>query len=91
MTPEQITRLLDVLERIASKSQSYTLTGAADWPLLLAIGFVVMALVGFMWRDLRETMQSNKVSAEKDIDNIWNGMRDCKADCCDRARVNRGG
>ncbi len=39
MTPDQISRLLDALERIASKSHAYTITGAADWPILVVIGF----------------------------------------------------
>jgi len=39
---------------------SYTLTGAADWPMFMAMGSFIgvlialmIAMVGFMWHDLR--------------------------------------
>ncbi len=101
MNSEQISRLLDLLEQIASKNQAYTLTGASDWPILGGVGFVFCVMVGAMWNDQRAGRKEDKADlllaikdvktdGKSDIDNIWAGIRDCKADCCDRLRVGTG-
>ena len=88
--------LLDALNNIATKmSHSYTITGAADWPILMVAGGLIVAMVAFMWRDLRSLLKENKVEwqkaladhkidNEKEINNLWSAMRDCKDDCCSR-------
>jgi hypothetical protein len=82
MTPDQFNQLLQVLERIASKQ--YTITGAADWPILLVLGGLLVSVLGFMWHDLRGQLKDHKDDNEKDIDLIWEQQRRCQEDCCPR-------
>lgn len=83
MTPEQFSRLLEVLEKMAS-AKSYTITGASDWPILAVVGAIMIALIGAMWHDLRVSIQENKREAAADIDKLWAAQRDCQDDCCPR-------
>lgn len=83
MTPEQFSRLLEVLEKLANKS-SYTITGASDWPILAVVGAIIVALIGAMWSDLRGTIKENKAEAKSDINLLWAAQRDCQEDCCPR-------
>lgn len=86
MNPEQISRLLDLLEQIAKKDQTYTITGAADWPILaFGFGFLVV-LIAALWGSVLAAIKTNKGDTERDIDNLWSGMRDCKNDCCEPLR-----
>ena len=82
MTPEQFGLLLKLLEKIADRS--YTITGATDWPMLVALvgmfGVVFTGLVGAMWIDLRGRLGDNTREHEK----IWKAMTDCQDDCCPR-------
>lgn len=87
MDAEQINRLLDLLEQIAEKSTTYTLTGAADWPLLVFLCGILFALIGTMWWSILAAVKTNKEDTTRDIDNIWKGMRDCKNDCCPHLRT----
>lgn len=98
MSPEQISRLLDLLEQISSRGQTYTITGAADWPILVIICGILVFLIGAMWNDQRASRKEDKADLllaianvkkdnKSDIDNIWKGMRDCKNDCCHPSRT----
>lgn len=79
---EQVERVLGLFESLIEKKQMYTITGAADWPILaFCLGFLVL-LIAAMWKDLRGGIQDNKSDNERDIDNLWKGLRDCKNDCC---------
>ena len=70
MTPEQTAKLIELLSKIAdalSTPRPYTITGAADWPVLLVVGgilAIMIALIGglirVMWSDLRSSMRENK-------------------------------
>lgn len=82
MTPDQFKELLQVLERIASKQ--YTITGAADWPILLVLGGLLVSVLGFMWHDLRGQLKDHKDDNEKDIDLLWEEHRRCQKECCPR-------
>lgn len=87
MNAEQVNQLLNLLAKIAeniSKPQPYTITGAADWPLLLVLGFVLVGLIGWMWKDLKDAMRENKAERTKAIDDIWNEMERCQHECCPR-------
>jgi hypothetical protein len=97
MTPEQ---LLEALRHIPS--MQYTLTGAADWPILAAmcgvlafIGVIFVALVGFMWKDLRSLISQNRSDGKDDLlqhatsntnefRSLWSALKDCQGDCCPR-------
>ena len=87
MTPDQFAQLLTVLKQIVARP--YTLTGAADWPLLAFLCVVIFALIGLMWRDLRALIQSNKTSNEKETDKIWKALSDCQSECCPRGKDGR--
>lgn len=80
MTPDQFQQLLLVLQKIADKP--YTLTGAADWPMLMALGAMISALIGAMWIDLRGNNKDNKDEHGK----LWKAMADCQDDCCPRGK-----
>lgn len=96
MNPQQIEELLKLLGRIAdglSKQQMYTLTGAADWPILLVVGGVMLGMIGFMWRDLGNKIESHRKDwkealaahialDDKDHQLLWKAHRECQEDCC---------
>jgi len=82
MTPEQFAQLLQALEKIATKP--YTLTGAADWPLLLVLGGMLIGVIGAMWHDLRSQLGEHKKDNEKDIDTLFEVQRRCQEECCPR-------
>jgi hypothetical protein len=63
MTAEQFAKLLEVLSKLAEK-QHYTITGAADWPILVVVGggclAMLMAAIGCMWADLRSWIKEGR-------------------------------
>ena len=92
MTPEQFAQLLKLLEKLTDKS--YTITGASDWPALVAVGGLLLLAVIAMWADLRSALKDSRCDWQRDLaahkddnikamDNIWAAHRDCKDDCCD--------
>lgn len=87
MTPDQVTTLLTLLERIANKQ--FTISQASDWPILLFATGIFAGMIGSMWRDLGKKfdMQSQAMGeAERrnirEHDKIWSALRDCQEDCC---------
>lgn len=73
MTPEQFNQFINKLGMIVDQ-QPYTITGAADWPILLTGGSIVFILGGIMWKDLRNTLASNTKSLSKDISDLKSDM-----------------
>lgn len=98
MTAEQITLLLSYLEKIATKltaPPTYTITGAADWPVILVGGAAFAAILGVMWRDIRQLLltlqRDGKTSLEKhatenkaDFIKLWDELRACQRSDCPR-------
>jgi hypothetical protein len=95
MTPEQFKQLLDLLEKMANRT--YTLTGAADYPILVVCCSVFIGFVAFIWMDLKNTIKENKGEWREELDKhrdendkghdlLWSAMKDCKADCCPARR-----
>lgn len=93
MTPEQIAKLLELMARIADRQ--YTITGASDWPILLAVGGLLCGLLGLMWSDLRGSLRDSRqewkeavaeLKREEKIEHdiLWAALRDCQDDCCPR-------
>ena len=93
MTPEQFARLLEMLDKHLQRSEHYTLTGAADWPILAVIGGLLIGVIGCMWRDIRTTVKEirtewkadldkHEIEAGKQFDHAWAALRDCQGDCC---------
>ena len=89
MTPME---QLEILEKIASRP--YTITGASDWPAVVAIGSLLVLAISGMWADIRYVVKTIRVEAaqnlreHKDEDDkahcaIWASHRDCREDCCD--------
>ena len=82
-------QLFSLLEKIASgltAKQPYTLTGAQDWGMLLALFGVIVfllaiiiAMIGFMWT-------SSSTKQEKDVDDIWTEIKRCQDHCCEFGR-----
>ena len=98
MNPDQVQQLLASLAKIAgelSVRQQYTLTGAADWPILIVIGGILISLAAFMWVDLKSTIREHRGELreeltkhinddERDHEKIWKAFGDCQSDCCPR-------
>ena len=88
MTSEQFAQLLKAIS-----DRPYTLTGAADWPLLVVLGVGLVGLIGLMWNDLKDTIRNHrgewqialnqyKEEHKQEHDHIWTSMEKCKDDCC---------
>lgn len=95
MTPEQFQKLLELIERLISKQ--YTITGAADWPIIVVLGGGLVALIVYMWIDLRSVVKDNradwrselaehKQANEKEFDLLWKAQHDCQSECCPRKK-----
>lgn len=80
MTPEQFKELLIVLRSMAEKN--YTLTQAADWPMLAFLLGVIGVLIALMWADLKRTLRDNQEEHKL----LWKSLGDCQDDCCPRGR-----
>lgn len=96
ITDAQFQQLLALLEKMAA-AEKYTITGASDWPALVAVGGLLLLAVAAMWADLRSAMKDNrcdwkqalaahKADNDRANDAIWTAHRDCKEDCCDLKR-----
>jgi len=93
MNPEQFTQLLSLLEKLASRQ--FTIASAADWPILATVGGALVAVIAFMWMELRsvikdhrgewrDELEKHREENEKDIKIIWDAYRDCQHECCPR-------
>lgn len=101
MTAEQVEQTLKLLQRIAETlSGTYTITGAADWPILAALAAVILGLIALMWRDLKATIRDKDDIIRRDLEHevterkrqddlLWSGMRDCKQECMGSRREPR--
>ena len=87
MDQEQVQQVIAALKEISiGTTKSYTLTGAADWPLLVIVGGTVVALICFMWADLRASIRDGRTEWKTEIDRVWQAMRECQDDCCPRGQ-----
>lgn len=95
MTPEQFTQLMALLKELLITSRTYTLTGAADWPVLAVACIGLVGLLVYIWGDLKTTITGNRTEQKKELekeeaerkrqdDMIWAAMRTCQEDCCPR-------
>ena len=80
MTPEQINALIDAVRSLqGGLSAKYTITGAADWPLVTVLGGAIVALVIFMWLALKATIKDGrhewKAELEKEVGMLWREAR----------------
>lgn len=51
MSPEQFLQLLEFIEKLSNRP--FAISNAADWPIIVIGGSVIISLVALMWRDLR--------------------------------------
>lgn len=74
MNPDQVQLLLQHLGKIADNiaGRPYTITQAADWPILVVVGGGLVALIAVMWHDLKGTMRDGKEEM-KGIRAEWKG------------------
>jgi len=91
---DQLLPLVEALNHLAeslkiSSVTKYTLTGAQDWPILLVVGALLVAMISFMWVDLKATFKDHKADNKDEIDTLWNEtrsirqeMKECKEKCC---------
>ena len=91
MTPDQFNQLLALLAKLADKS--YTLTSAQDWPILATMAGLLIAVIGWMWVDLKATIREGRQEWKTELttfktehavehQRIWDAHRDCQLDCC---------
>ena len=73
MTTEQFTSLIGILKQLAD--QQYTITGAADWPILLmmcgVLGTLMLTIggmVAYMWKDIKATIKENRSEWRVELD-----------------------
>lgn len=96
MQQEQFSQLLSVLEKLTISNQ-YTLTGAADWPILAALGAIIFTLIVYVWYDLKATIKTDRTDSyikikeieekhERDMEKIWQAQKDCQHECCPRLK-----
>lgn len=62
---EQFTQLLAALKGMGP--QQYTITGAADWPMLLVIGGMLVGAVAMMWADLRSKLSTHQTDLRAEL------------------------
>lgn len=94
MNVNQFSQLLTLLNQLVSNK--YTITGAADWPILVIVGGsligVLIALIGMMWSDLRTTMKDHKgdwqvaltkheIADSKELEKLWSAMQHYQEEC----------
>ena len=95
MNPEQFSQFLAVFSKLVDRP--YTLTGAADWPILAAMATVLVTVIAWMWIDLKATIRDGrsewktelatfKTEHDKEHDRLWQAHRDCQIDCCPRGK-----
>lgn len=69
MTDQQFIQLIALLEKVINKQ--FTITGAADWPLLVVLGGLIATLVStlvcLMWRDLKGSISSLKMDFKEEL------------------------
>jgi hypothetical protein len=93
---DQLDKLIEILAKVAdglehSNLSKYTITGAADWPILLFMGGILLAVIGFMWRDLRSTITDHRTDNKNALDShtrdnkeaidmLWNECRSIRVE-----------
>jgi len=85
MTPQQLEQLLVALNRVADKMGNYTITGAADWPILAALCGVIIAMIGYMWHDLKGILKADRASWQGAVSDIKIELSNTRRDCFDYA------
>jgi len=95
MNPMQFSEFIEVLERLLARQ--YTITGAADWPLLLTIGGVLgavlmmlIAIIGFMWRDIRAVVKDNRGEWREELMRLEAKNEDAHKDLWDELKTKKG-
>ena len=77
---DQLPQLIKALTKLAeglehSSLTKYTITGAADWPILLVVGGLVVGMISFMWVDLKSTFTEHKKDNKGELDLVWAELR----------------
>ena len=71
MTDDQLPQLISALKQLsdsmAHSQMTYTIAGAADYPILMVMGGILVAIIGFMWVDLRATIKDHRVEWESHL------------------------
>jgi len=65
----------------AHDSQVYTLTGASDWPMLGAVGTLLLAAIYYMWRenkaqwkDIKNIIRGNRIEGREEFGKITSAL-----------------
>lgn len=60
MSPQQFELLIATLEKLSNRLGTYTITGAADWPILAPVAGLMVAMIAYMWHDLKATLKTDR-------------------------------
>lgn len=74
---------------VPAPEDNFTLTEARDWPLLLTVGGLLVAVIGGMWIDLKSTIKDNRQELRQEINSleqdfkdenrkVWTAIEDCR-------------
>lgn len=85
MTEDQVERLIGAVDKLGKNlmktTSHYTLTGADDWQLLLALSAVfafllllLFAMMRMSWIDIKLAIKDQKKDNAKEIDTLWGGV-----------------
>lgn len=99
-TPDQVAEFLKLLSRTADSltkiaDKPYSISGASDWAMLVALGVVIMATIGFggKWiiysiskdiTTLSSALIRHQTEDTNDHNRIWAAHEDCQRECCPR-------
>lgn len=75
VNPDQFKELIIVLRQLVDKP--YTLTGAADWPLLMALAGIIISLIVFNWHSIAKKIDDHQDREDKEHKDIWRAIDDC--------------
>lgn len=96
MDPEQFDEIIHIAESISQsiKAMPHThpITASSDWPLLASMGGIIVALILFIWNDLKTMIRENDKAIARSIDRetsnrkeqnneIWAEIRRCQENC----------
>jgi hypothetical protein len=81
VTEKQFAEFLEAFK--LSLHPHYTLTGAADWPLLVAFFSVIVFLLMIIIALIAFVHVSQKKSTDDEFDDVWNEMHRCQSNCLD--------
>lgn len=79
MQPSDTQLLIAAIDRLADsvragQVKTFTITGAADWPMFAFLFAIIAGLIAFMWLDLRGQLKGEKIACDGCKRDIWTAI-----------------